>query len=270
MKKEEIISSVIMFIVCGLVLVGFTIAWFTASGYAFVTGLQVVASEMASVKVSLSEGGVDIAELIDGEVQYADFGMPQFVNLDENDLGELGPGCYGEETFYVTPKLDSIAFCDIVPTLLITQDGSTWYPDMDIDEESAPENESDTDESSGEEGDEDTTSEETESGIVLENLYAIAQSHIRFYSDPERTNEITMANPLRLEWPDDAEMSKSAIELPVTIYWRWDYEYPFTQEELDTLTDAEKKDKILQYDLKDIELGNNISGIKFHFTFTAQ
>ena len=283
MKKEEVISSVIMCIVCGLVLVGFTIAWFTQSNFAVVTGLQMAAEEINGVKVSLESGGIDITELDEnGNPQYACFGTPDFENVSENELGikDMAPGTYGVVTFYVTPEDDEIKVCDICPKLLITQsqDGSSWYPDLEEDAEAEEDAEVKTDgenAADGENGTDTVTEGDAETDSTLEYLYGIAQKHIRFYSDEDMTKEITAQNPIQLTWTEEQR-----DEIKVPIYWKWDYEYPFNGADEAKYIDSEavltanelqeKKALILKYDYEDMELGRNISGMKFHFTFKAK
>ncbi|MBE5884265.1 MAG: hypothetical protein E7291_07600 [Lachnospiraceae bacterium] len=236
MKIQEIISSAVMFVVSALVLIGFTIAWFSISA-PVATGMAAEAAKMGEVQVALEPGGTDISFLPENS-RDADIGVEKFVNLDE---GKLAPGTYGKVTFYVTPISNVVSLCDIAPTIKLTQDGSTWYP---------------------------AEEEEGEGVEAMEELYDIAQRHIAFFADEAMTIEITEEEPYQLKWTAE-EYLEGPLEKEAVLYWKWYYEYPFSQEE-EGLTEDEKNDKIDIYDDEDMRLGNNVSGMKFHFTFTAQ
>lgn len=257
MKKEELISSVIMCIVSVLVLVGFTIAWFTAGGSTVVTGMQVVAGEMSAVKISTKSGGpdIDVADATFLE-RFASFGMPDYTNVESDVIGsteekdangnvtstvdvkayELGPGTSGEITFYVTPVSGNIIFCDVLPVIAVTEDDialadAKWYTTENI-EECASED--------------------------LKKAFSIALTHIRFFRDITDAEgnavreEITVtSDPTRLSWENVDIENKENVELPVTFYWQWDYENP----------------DIDDYDEDDMFLGNHVSSMKFQFLF---
>lgn len=246
MKVQEVISSCIMFIVSGLVLVGFTIAWFTNNYMPAVTGMQMQAVEVGHVKVALESGGADISELPDG-TQYAEINVLECAGAQNN---ELGPGSSGTVTFYVTPVNNSdVEACDIVPVLWISQDGSAWHPGVRVSDEIA-----------------DVEKASIDAEIWPEKLYEIAGRHIEFFSDEDMTVKITDNDPYTLTWTD----GNKGTEQPATIYWKWHYEYPFTQTEKETLTATQQKEKIDLYDQEDMQLGNNLSHMKFYFTFAAR
>lgn len=70
-----------------------------------------------------------------------------------------------------------------------------------------------------------------------------------------------------LEWDSTAN---TGIEKMITLYWRWDYEYPtdrvLPSYEGSHLSDAEKKN---QYNREDTTIGNEIKHMNFHFEFTS-
>lgn len=240
MKKEEVISSFIMCIVSGLVLIGFTIAWYSNTNMPAVTGIELQAVEIGHVKVALKSGGEDISEL-EGDAKYADMGMAVYTGLyTDPKLKEMAPGAYGQVTFYVTPTNSGVRTCSIVPELKITQDGSTWYPAASEDGEdgagsdsmgtgsdeegSAGSNStstgSDEENSAGSSSTGTGSDEENSAGngsagtgsdgedsagagsteMTIEKLYQIAGEHIHFFSNEEMTEEITVDNPLQLTW----------------------------------------------------------------------
>jgi len=233
MKKEEIVSTIVMIVVCISVMVGFTIAWFTVVEGPTVTGVEMNAKDRDNVKIALSVGGEDISKLSYG-TQYANLNMESYTNLKN---GMIEPGVSGKVVFYITPNSTKISTCTIEPQLQITQDDTNWYPDED---DLVP--------------------------TQLTDLYENTNEHICFFSDEAMTTQITVENPYVLSWTKDDNM----VEKEAVIYWKWYYEYPFTTDELNTLSDEEKAEKILQYDNEDIEIGNNISKIKFHFEFPIE
>lgn len=258
MRVEEVVSSFIMFIVSGLVLVGFTIAWYTNNHIPAVTGMYMSAADMGDVKVALVSGGKDISELTEDE-RYADIGMAEFVN---HDTEKLAPGTYGVTTFYVTPTKSSVTACKITPMLYITQDGNTWYADVSGGDVSAGDVEADV--SDGDVSDDDTQVP------TLARLYEIAQRHLQFFEDEAMETPIEAGSSILVEWTLEERLQDDLIEKTVPIYWKWHYEYPFTGEEKGTMSDAEKELAIDNYDEEDMLLGNYISGMKFYFTFVAQ
>lgn len=239
MRKEDVISAGVMTIVSVLVLIGFTVAWYTGIfNIASITGMHLMAAEMNQIKIALEEGGEDISSM-QGDERYADISLQDMSNI-END--KLAPGQFGEVTFYITPSDEGIRYCEIVPDIWISQrSGDTglngenvvWYS-----------------------GEEDVEP-------ALQRLYHIAQEHIVFFGEPEMINPI---HHITLEWSDeDGYMEKS-----VTFYWKWYYEYPFTEEEQASLSEEERQSLIDQYDAEDTEIGNGIGQMKFHFSFSAR
>ena len=279
MKIEEVISSAVMCVVSGLVLIGFTIAWFTdMSAGATVTGLEMVAAKMGDVKVALEPGGKDVSEL-EEPACYAEIDFVKYLDMDENGQKELAPGTCGRVTFYVTPTHSSVEACDIVPVVRITQDENTWYPDQAKLKKIVDADDNGSDETDGESGNSDDTGDESGDGnsdgedtVTLEGLYDIVQEHIEFYADEEMTVKVTADNPIELTWPiEDENLETDNIgEQKVVIYWKWHYEYPFTAEETAKLTDAEEEEYIDAYDEEDMKIGNHISKMKFYFAFTVR
>lgn len=269
MKIEEVISSAIMCVVSGLVLIGFTIAWFTdLSAGATVTGFEAEALKLDNIRVALEKGGDDISKL---KSPYAGIEFAKYLDVDLEGNEELAPGTCGQVTFYVTPTNINVQSCDIVPVVWITQDKTTWYP-AKAELGNAGDESSEESGDSSESGDESSNDVSTEDTLTIEELYEIVQGHIEFYSDANMTNKITADNPLKLTWEagDWNSDKNSKSEQTAIIYWKWHYEYPFTENQVDTLTEIEQKKLIYAYDKEDMKIGNNISGMKFYFTFTAR
>ena len=282
MSKEEVVSSFIMCIVCGLVLIGFTIAWFSNSDSTTVTGLEMEAVEMGHVKVALESGGKDISELPEGE-RAADFGVAAFTNLEAD---ELAPGAFGEVNFYVTPVNTRVEACSIMSQLRITQDGSSFYPTVLEEaagvgvENDASDSGTDADmESEALGGGTDVEGEAPEDGteLTMEALYELAQEHIEIYYKDDNGNLILFENvPYLLTWTEEERANAATVddlEKKVTFYWKWHYTYPFTEDELTgegALTEKQQEEKLLAYDIEDMTIGNNILGMKYYFTFTAR
>lgn len=245
MKKEEVISAGIMTIVSILVLIGFTVAWYTGVfDLATISGMHLKAAEMNNIKIALTSGGDDISVLGEDK-KYADIGLQEMTNIETD---KLAPGQFGEVTFYVTPSNDGIEYCEIIPEVWIRQEDEAWYPG-----EAEDETDTDTENGTG------VTDEE----LKLEELYKITQKHIVFFEDEAMTKKIETSK--RIEWSEaDGKQEKE-----VTIYWKWYYEHPFTDEELE-LSKEEQQKLINEYDAEDTRIGNNITAMKFHFTFSAQ
>ena len=110
----------------------------------------------------------------------------------------------------------------------------------------------------------------TENVLTIEELYELVNAHIEFFSDAEMTQRITQDNMYTLVWDEEqAYVGEFLEEKQAVIYWKWHYEYPFDAEEA-MLPNAQKAEKIDNYDEEDMMIGNNISAMKFYFTFSAQ
>ena len=159
MKKEDFVSTFVMTTVSILMLVGVTIAWYTAVyAHPTVTGMQMEAEEQGSIKIALVAGGKDIAEL-EGDAKYAKIGFEDLVNIEN---GQMAPGAYGSVTFYVTSLNQKITSCQVVPSLVPKY--------------------------------EEGVEEEDETSIE-----AILEKHFDFYTDPDMTNMVTEENPYIVE-----------------------------------------------------------------------
>lgn len=243
MKKEDVISAGVMTVVSMLVLIGFTVAWFSGVFTTSITGMHLKAAELNNITIALTEDGPDISAL-EGDAQYVDIGLQEMTNVETD---KLAPGQFGQVTFYVTPSDEGIEFCDIFPEVWISQsqinENNTtyvWYPGGD--------------ESAWEPGDKLDE---------LEQLYEITGRHILFFEDASM--EIPVTEAKHVVWTEeDGNMEKA-----ITIYWKWHYEYPFSEEELG-LSAEEQQDLIDRYDAEDTQIGNNITAMKFHFNFSAQ
>lgn len=228
MKKEDFVSTLVMTTVSILMLVGVTIAWYTAVyAHPTVTGMNMEAAEVGGIKIALKSGGEDIADL-DEDKQYADIGLTELLNIVN---GQMAPGAYGSVTFYVTSLNEDINACQITPS---------FVPEFE----------------------QDATQEKKD------HINSILDKHFDFYSDEDMTNLVDEENPMEveLEW----NTTGKGIEKPVTIYWKWHYEYPFTETEKNEKTDEEKKVLIDQYDVEDTQIGTYLEKMSFHFDFMPQ
>lgn len=246
MKKEDVISAGVMTIVSILVLIGFTVAWFTDVFSVITTGMHLKAAEMNNIKIALTSGGDDISVLGEDE-KYADIGLQDMTNVETN---KLAPGQYGEVTFYITPSNEGIEYCEIVPEVWIRQGDEEWYPG---------EADAESDTESGAEG---PGMEESE--LALAELYRITQEHIFFFEDEAMTTPIKDLK--KVEWSEADGMDEKEVK----IYWKWYYEYPFTDLEMENLDEEQKQSRIDAYDAEDTQIGNNITAMKFHFAFAAK
>lgn len=238
MKKEDVISAGIMTVVSILVLVGFTVAWYTGVfDLSTVAGMHLKAAEMNNVKIALTADGKDIS-VLDEDEKYADIGLQEMTNIES---GKLAPGQFGKVTFYLTPSNEGIEYCEIKPTVWIRQGEEAWYPG-------------------------DGEMDETVDVATLEELYEITQRHIDFFADEAMTEKIDETTALMVEWSDEDGESQKKVD----IYWKWYYEYPFTDAEKAALDEAGEQELIDKYDAEDTKIGNNITAMKFHFSFSAK
>lgn len=278
MNKKELITAAVMSIVSLLMIVGFTVAWYSRNqANATATGMNMMADEKADVIVALEAGGEDISFIASDEGQpekYADMGLDGFTNTD----GKMAPGTYGEITLYVTPKNDYVSTCSIVPVVGISAGEDEWYLGIEDGESAGSTGEETGDEEGTGEEDNDTEEdvsdgserEEDAGEITLEELYEITQRHVVFFSDEAMTQKIDEENSLQLTWSDEDKAADTPVEKKITIYWKWYYEYPFSETENNELSEAEKQTKLDEYDDEDMIIGNNVTAMKFHFTFIVE
>ncbi len=243
MKKEDVISAGIMTIVSMLVLIGFTVAWY--SGVFDITtigGMHLKAAEMNNIRIALTEDGEDIS-ILEGDAKYVDIGLQQMTNVETD---KLAPGQFGQVTFYITPSDEGIEYCEISPQVWISQSRINennsvyvWYP-----------------------GDEENVPNTEEEQAQLEKLYEITQRHILFFED--EAMKVPIDTCKKVEWTETDGNTEKAI----TVYWKWHYEYPFSDTELN-LSEEEQQKLIDIYDAEDTQIGNNITAMKFYFIFSA-
>ena len=105
MRKEDVVSAAVMTIVSILVLIGFTVAWYSGVfHFALITGMRMQAAELNSIIIALEPGGEDISVLEKNQIEddeYADIGLQEMTNIE---AGKLAPGQFGKVTLYVTPS----------------------------------------------------------------------------------------------------------------------------------------------------------------------
>ena len=245
MKKEDFVSTLVMTTVSILMLVGVTIAWYTAVyAHPTVTGMQMTAEEQGSIKIALTSVGDDIAVLRENDIvgdEYAEIGLEDLLNIEN---GLMAPGAYGEVTFYITSLNQGITSCQIVPSLL-------------------PEYEEGV-----------TVTEETTVTIndIDKNILNVLDEHFDFYTNAEMTNSVSADKPMTVELINNStlpwnESEKKGTEVEVTIYWQWHYEDPVGV----TMADGEAKEAaIYDYDMEDTWIGTHLDTMSFHFDFMIQ
>lgn len=293
MRKERIITGTVMCIVSIMVLVGFTVAWYTLSGDAALNGLTLTAAEPGDIRIALfskndttpeSEGkrGVDISNLT-GDDRYVAIGLEKLKNIGFKEMDAEGnpvtvyriaPGAYGDVTFYITPLKASVTACQIsAEAILKAADGTAF------------------------------TAENREAVLPdgsKADVYKLAQEHIVFYYYPEAADGTQSSTPvyikpdtdgtkpeetaralIPLKWDTTAD---EGIEKEVRLYWKWHYESPEFEKELakesagKSETEAKQKElalrqqpgwrtKIEAYDQEDTLIGNYIRNMQFYFKF---
>lgn len=244
MKKEQFITTFVMCVVSVLVLIGFTVAWYSSgANNVTATGMQMSAAQAGDITIALQTGGKDISELL-GDNKYVDIGLAELTNIEE---GKMAPGAFGRVTFYITPKNTNVRTCNVVPLVQLQQEeNGEWYPDPAA-----------STEEEGDGSDGGNTGDTTDSTVpTIEELAEIAGKHIAFFSDEAMTQIVDEANPYQVTWEStDAGTEKTAV-----LYWKWYYENPSSTE----------KEDIDAYDKEDTLLGNYISNMKFYFSFSTQ
>ena len=258
MKRNKIIQLTVMSILSILMLVGFTVAWFSGDlGSALAKGMQLRAEEQGDIRIALKEGGADISTL-EGEDKYVNVGLEELTNIEFVENGtkvyKMAPGAYGQVFFYVTPLKPDVGSCTVVPEVrLKDKDGNLVAQDSDV--------------------------------------YRIANEHIIFYyykvgkTTPTLLNmtavsgadgtRVTMRESavFPLEWDSTAN---TGIVKKITLYWRWDYEYPTDrvlpsyQEGIASLGSVSSNEMLKdEYNREDTTIGNEIKHMNFHFEFTS-
>ena len=258
MKRNKIIQLTVMSILSILMLVGFTVAWFSGDlGAALAKGMQLRAEEQGDIRIALETGGADISTL-EGENKYVNVGLEQLTNIEFVENGvkvyKMAPGAYGQVFFYVTPLKPDVGSCTVVPEVrLKDKAGNLVAQDSDV--------------------------------------YRIANEHIIFYyyktgeTTPTLLNMTTVSGKdgtrvtmresavFPLEWDSTAN---TGIEKKITLYWRWDYEYPTDrilpsyQEGIASLGSVSSNEMLKdEYNREDTTIGNEIKHMNFHFEFTS-
>lgn len=258
MKRNKIIQLTVMSILSILMLVGFTVAWFSGDlGSALAKGMQLRAEEQGDIRIALKEGGADISTL-EGEDKYVDVGLEQLNNIEFVENGtkvyKMAPGAYGQVVFYVTPLKQDVGSCTVVPEVrLKDKDGNLVTQGSDV--------------------------------------YRIANEHIIFYYYKAGETTPTLLNMTTVSGEDGTRvtMRESAVfplewdsanhrgkEKKITLYWRWDYEYPTDrilpsyQEGIASLDSVSSNEMLKdEYNREDTTIGNEIKHMNFHFEFTS-
>ena len=258
MKRNKIIQLTVMSILSILMLVGFTVAWFSGDlGAALAKGMQLRAEEQGDIRIALKEGGADISTL-EGENKYVNVGLEELNNIEFVENGvkvyKMAPGAYGQVVFYVTPLKQDVGSCTVVPEVrLKDKDGNLVAQDSDV--------------------------------------YRIANEHIIFYYYKTGETTPTLLNMTTVSGKDGTRvtMRESAVfplewdstndkgsEKEITLYWRWDYEYPTDrvlpsyQEGIASLGSVSSNEMLKdEYNREDTTIGNEIKHMNFHFEFTS-
>lgn len=235
MKKEDLVSALVMTTVSILMLVGVTIAWYTTVyAHPTVTQMKLTAEEQGRIKVALEEAGEDIAEL-EGDDKYVKIGLEELLNIENN---QMAPGAYGKIVFYITPLKKSVRSCLVVPTL-----NPGYEEGVDVSEEST-----------------------VMINNMEKNILDVLEEHFDFFEDEAMTKPVDEIVPMSvsLEW--DA-VNEVGIEKEVTMYWKWHYEDPQAEE---MEAGEEKEAVIYDYDMEDTWIGTHLDTMSFHFDFVLQ
>lgn len=250
MKKEDLLSTFIMTTVSIVMLVGVTIAWYTAVyAHPTVTGMNMTAADNGSIKIALKPNGPDLAELENDAIdnnEFVEIGLEELLNIVNK---QMAPGAYGEIHFYLTSLHKDIVSCQLSPYLI---------PGYEKEFESkysggVPENA--------------TVTINNQEKVILEVL----EEHFDFYSDKAMTVPVTAQNPMEIVLIDAEhpwnDVSNSGEEITVTLYWKWHYEDPQATADSSTMSQQKKEAAIYDYDMEDTWIGTHLDTMRFHFTF---
>lgn len=220
MKKEQLVTTMIMLMLSIILLIGFTIAWYSSDNATpRGSGMKMTAQGSSEFKIALTPGGTDIAELSGDEADAEVVVTPE---------GQIAPGSSGKITFYVTPKSSAITSCTVVSNLqLLEREQTDWYPDYT------------------KEDPKDACNQDQKTRME------IAESHIVFFHDENKTRKVTQEDPLKTTWS-----SGDTGEKEVIVYWQWYYNTP-----------DENAKSVEQYDAEDFQFGQKIESIRFWFQF---
>lgn len=239
MKKEDFVSTLVMTAVSILMLVGVTIAWYTAVfAKPTVTGMQMNAVEQGDIKIALEPGGEDIAVLKennDPNDEYVKIGLEELLNIEN---GQMAPGAYGSVFFYVTPLKEEVTSCQVIPSLI-----PVYEEGVVVDEETT-----------------------VTINNIEKNVLMVLEEHFDFYADEGMTAEVNEGIPLQvdLEWDTQNDVG---VEKTVTLYWKWHYEDPAA----DGMAAGDEREAVIyDYDMEDTWIGTHLDTMNFHFDFLIQ
>lgn len=263
MRKEDFVSTLVMTTVSILMLVGVTIAWYTAVyAHPTVTGMNMEAGEMGSIKIALEPGGEDIAVLQQDNIEgneYAQIGLEELLNIEE---GQMAPGAYGKVVFYVTSLNQDITSCRVVPSLMPGYEENFV---ADYEDGVVPENET----------------------VTINNsekvINDVLEEHFDFYTDEDMTTPVNADSPMEVILIDETkdelkwdETNGIGQEVTVTIYWKWHYEDPTATADNPVNTDGtamsaeDIENAIYDYDMEDTWIGTHLNTMSFHFDFMIE
>lgn len=255
MKKEDFVSTLVMTTVSILMLVGVTIAWYTAVyAHPTVTGMNMEAGEQKSIRIALEKNGEDIAVLRENNIpddEYVKIGLEDLVNIEN---GQMAPGAYGKVVFYVTSLDKTVTRCRIVPSLIpgYEEDFKDSYADAAVPEDAKV----------------------TINGQE-KKIFDVLDKHFDFYQDEAMTDPVSETEPFTVTLLNDSsllwdESKKEGPEIEVTLYWKWHYEDPDATAADSTMSEEEKKAAIYDYDMEDTWIGTHLETTAFHFDFMTQ
>ena len=90
MKKVKVIQSAVMCVISILILIGFTVAWFSGGlGDATAGGMRMKAAEQGDIRIALESGGDDIS-VLDEKNSYVDIGLEKLTNIEFIQKDENG------------------------------------------------------------------------------------------------------------------------------------------------------------------------------------
>lgn len=272
--SEKRIMSITMVIITVFLLVAATVAWFTRNAPVGLNALGLKTDELdiLYVDVRIEPYSVDLSQetvrysdiLTNEQLRYSVYASPEqngryqltrmSLNLAEKtegvvidlgqpalnsiEAGKLGPGSYGQVTFWIMSKngMNNGYRLSVEPKLSYTSNRAFA---------------------------------ETEK----QELEALVADHIRFYEQREGSSgNYRYLSPVGYGTSAEAGKKDSLVageEKEVMLYWSWFYEYTDIPQQDGTAISATSSD-IESYDLGDTKIGNYVTQISFDFTVTGE
>ncbi len=240
--QEKFILSAVMCMLLALVLVSATYGWYALNNTNKAYGLQLKNGGIGGIKVAVVPGGEDImtegfTKVTKEDKVYAIIPIKLTELTNSIEEGKIAPGAYGPMNFYITALAENVKYYSIKVQL--------EYEPSDKAEEAQK-----------------------------EKIQEIINDHINVYQNKsvDSRGVTSFSNPLTY-YKDEADEVTDAkgnleynVEVPVELYWVWNYEVIDIPDYrgIERFSQTDEKSAIRKYDEEDTILGNYINDIWFN------